>query len=142
MSNHEYLALYFQLEMHRHESDRLNSFNLVDFFPGHSSEDHILMIIQTYNAGEMSSSNSHLRQEISRVGYALVDLFDSILRSPQIQPRWPLQEPRANLIVKHVRIDDLQDTIAVTIDGLTSFDPQVFRRAEQRVKKVGGTWGL
>jgi hypothetical protein len=67
--------------------------------------------------------------------------FESCFTSlTTLRKRWPLNKPEANLIIRHVRLSNISDTLAVTIDGVTSFDPSDFKRAAQWVKKVGGVW--
>jgi len=133
--------VYFQIELHRHEAkDALNSFNLISFYPGTGPGNALLFIIQTYNDNSHSTEDPQLRRGIRAVGAALVDNFQSKFALPVLKKRWPLSNPKANLIIKHVRVRDLQDILAVTIDGVTSFDPADFKRGEQRVRMVGGVW--
>ena len=140
LTNEEFLALYFQIWLHRHESNALNSFNLIAFYPGTDSENALLLIIQTYNDNDYSTENPQLRRGIREIGGAIVANFQAHFGLPILKKRWPLRNPKANLIIKHVRIRDLQDILAVTIDGVTSFDPEDFKRGEKRVRMVGGAW--
>ena len=141
VTDEEFLNLYFQIFFHRHESNVLNSFNLINFYPGTDRESALLFIIQTYNDKDFSTENPQLRREIRKVGEEIVAHFRSHFGLPVLKKRWPLRNPKANLIIKHVRVRDLQDILAVTIDGVTSFDPVDFKRGEQRVRKmVGGVW--
>ena len=141
VTNEEFLALYFQMFLHGHESNALNSFNLITFYPGTDAENALLFIIQTYNDNDYSTENPQLRREIRKFGGAIVANFQARLGLPVLKKRWPLRNPKANLIIKHVRVRDLQDILAVTIDGVTSFDPADFKRGEQRFRRmVGGVW--
>ena len=143
ITNEEFLDLYFQIILHRHEvQDALNSFNLISFYPGTGSKNALLLIIQTYNDEDYSTENPQLRRGIREVGALIVAQFQAHLRLPILKKRWPLSNPKANLIIKHVRIRDTQDILAVTIDRITSFDPTDFKRAEQRVRMAGGVWAF
>ena len=88
-----------------------------------------------------STENPGLRSIIRLRASALLMGFKSCFMMPTIGKRWPLSKPEENLIIRYVRYSDSSDTLAVTIDGVTSFHPVDFKRAEQRVKKVGGFWG-
>ena len=137
----EYLEMYFQLGLHQHETEgALNSFNLVHFYPGTSPSTAVLLIIQTYNDKQQPTSNPYLRQEIRKTAEGLTSNFASRFGLPTLKKRWPLSNPKENIIIKHVRINDLQDTLAVTINGITSFDPSDSKAAEQKVKSAGGIW--
>ena len=138
----EFLALYFQISLHQHESNALNSFNLISFYPGTDAEDALLFIIQAYNDNDYSTENPQLRRGIRGLGGAIVANFKVRFGLPVLKKRWPLRNPKANLIIKHVRVRDLQDILAVTIDGVTSFDPADFKRGEQRVRMIGGVWAF
>lgn len=137
----EFLQTYFQLMLHNHENpNALNSFNLVYFSPGTSPSTAVLLIIQTYNDKSQSTANPQFRQEIRQIGEVSTSLFMSSFGLPVMKKRWPLSNPKENLILKHVRVNDLQDTLAVTINGVTSFDPSDFKAAELKVIKAGGLW--
>ena len=140
VTDSEYLTLYFRLRLHRHESDHLNSFNLIWFYPGSSADESLLVIFQTYNAAGVSIRDAVFREEIQLVGKSFVDAFESMAESPEVRSRWPLRNPEENLIVKHVRVRDQQEVLAVTHNGVTSFDPTDFRQAEHRVEQLGGVW--
>ena len=142
VTNEEFLQLYFRIELHQHEGKALNSFNLIDFYPGARPENALLFIIQTYNDNGLSTEDAQLRRWIREMGATLVAAFQVRFRLPVLKKRWPLSNPKANLIIKHVRVRDLQDILAVTIDGVTSFDPADFKRGEQRVRMVGGVWAF
>lgn len=143
VTNGEYLALFFNLRMHRHETEEaLNSYNIVRFYQSPSPDKSLVVIFQTYNDNGTSTDAPWLRREIRQVGRALADQFDSLLRLPRVSSRWPLRNPKENLIVKHVRTEDFQDVLAVTIDGVTSFDPMDFRRAKERVERIGVAWAF
>jgi hypothetical protein len=68
--------------------------------------------------------------------------FEScFLKLPTLRKRWPLSKPETNLIIRYVRYTEYWHTLAVTIDGVTSFHPPDLKRAEERVKKIGRAWG-
>ena len=137
----EFLQTYFELGLHRHETQgALNSYNLTSFYPGTSPSTAVLVIIQTYNDKQQSTDNPYLRQEIRKTADGLTSDFASRFGLPVLKKRWPISNPKENLILKHVRVNDLQDTLAVTINGVTSFDPSDFKAAEQKVKNAGGIW--
>lgn len=137
----EFLQTYFELAFHRHETpNALNSFSLVSFYAGTSPSTAVLLILQTYNDKSQSTANPYLRQEIRKTAESLISSFTSRFGLPALKKRWLLPNPKENLILKHVRVNDLQDTLAVTINGVTSFDPPDFKTAELAVKKAGGVW--
>lgn len=137
----EFLQLYFQVAFHEHEKKgSLNSFNLITFYPGTGPEDDLLFIIQTYNDNGQSTEDPQLRRQIRELGVVLLRNFQARSVSLLLKNRWLIGNPKTSLIINHVRVNDLQDTLAVTIDGVTSFDPADFKRGEQRVKMMGGVW--
>lgn len=140
LTTQEFLELYFNTALHQHERPTLNSFNLVSFYPGQSLERAVVFIIQTYNDNGQSTDNPGLRQEIRKVADGVVGDFASRFGLPVVRRRWPIKDPKSALVIKHVRIHDLQDTLAVTFEGVTSFDREDFKRAERRVRDVGGVW--
>lgn len=140
LSKAEFLEIYFNLALHRHEQSSLNSFNLISFYPAHSSESAILFIVQTYNDDGHSTAEPHFREEIRKTADGLVGDFQSRFGLPIVKKRWQPQNPKSHLIIKHVRVSDLQDTLAITSDGITSFDPNDFKPLERRVKAAGGVW--
>ena len=135
----EYLGLLFEGVFHRHETAAaLNSYNLVEFYPGSTPAEGVLVIIQTWNEG---AESDNLRREIRKVADAYIFEFTSLLSVPKVKRHWSAEDPKSHLVVRHVRSTDLRETIAVTISGVTQFDEQSFRRAEAFVKARGGVWG-
>jgi hypothetical protein len=74
------------------------------------------------------------------VATGFVNEFEAMLRFRTVKDRWQVLDSRHSLVIKHVRVTDFQDAMAVTIDGVTSFDPKDFKTAEQRVQDAGGSW--
>jgi hypothetical protein len=70
----EYLQLLFDLNMRRPESEALNSFAMVGFYPSSSPERALVLIIQTWHDDRVSPQN--LRREIRTVGDAIVGKGD------------------------------------------------------------------
>lgn len=137
----EFIDAYFYLHLHRHEtSDAFNSFNLVSFYPSSSQESAIVVVIQTYNDGGKSTDDPRVRQEIRVVADGTVNEFVASFGLHVLKTRWSPEKPKSAIVVKHVRVNDLQDTLAVTVDGVTSFDPADFKAAERRVRTAGGVW--
>ena len=141
LTTQEFLELYFNTALHQHETaDALNSFNVVSFYPGQSLEKAVLVIIQTLQDNGLSTDNPELRQEIRKVADGLLRDFTSRFGLPAVKRRWSIKDPKIALVIKHVRTHDLQDTLAVTFEGVTSFDREDFKRAERRVRNGGGVW--
>jgi hypothetical protein len=141
ITNEEFLQLYFELSLHQHGP---RDFNIIKFHPiaGPSDENALLFIIQVIDDNTESRQNPGLQSIIRLKGGALLMGFESCFKKlPTLQKRWPLIKSEANLIIRYVRYSDSSDTLAVTIDGVTYFNPEDFKRAEQRLKKVGGFWG-
>jgi hypothetical protein len=137
----EFLQLYFEMKLHHPETEQAaNSFNLVSFYPSAAPAHAIVFIVQTYNDEDQPIDNPRNRQAIREVAGALVQHFEALFGLPIVSRRWPLTTPRHALIIKHVRIHDLQDVLAVTVDGITSFDTEDFKNAEKRVRNAGGVW--
>ena len=136
----ELLQLYFNLDLHRHEQDSFNSFNLIDFYPSTSASQAILFIVQTYNDRGASTDDPKVREEIRKAADGLVVDFASQFHVPLVSKRWSPDDPKKVIVIRHVRVHDLQDTLAVTISGVTSFEREDFKRAEQRVRQAGGLW--
>lgn len=56
----EYLELQFKLGMTRPESDALNSFSLVSFYPSSNPQDALVVVIQTWRLSPMCRA-AHIR---------------------------------------------------------------------------------
>ena len=141
LTTEEFLQTYLQTEMHRHESSSaLNSFNLVTFLPSASRAEAIVFVIQTYSVGEKSTDNPEIRREIRKTADAELESFEARFNLPILKKRWSPSHPRAHLVIKHVREDDLQDVLAVTVLGETFFEADKFKEAAERVKSARGIW--
>lgn len=137
----ELLEMVFQLTMHNHEKQNaMNSFSLVSFYPSSVPSSAVLFIIQAYNDAGNSPLEPNERREIRKVGDALVEQFTATCRLPLVQKRWNVSNLKGRIVIKHVRVSDVRETIAVTVDGVTSFEPVDFRRAEGQVRLAGGVW--
>jgi hypothetical protein len=141
VTNVEFLQTYFQLCLHDHGP---GSFNIVQFFPsaGVADENAVLFIVRVHDDTGLQNVNTEGFRNIVHMSASaiLMSLHSCFSGLPTLHKRWPLNKPEANLIIRHVRLYSLRDTLAVTIDGVTSFHPSDFKRASQRVKKVGGIW--
>jgi len=62
------------------------------------------------------------------------------LRHPTVRKRWDCTGTNSNLVIKHVRYTDIRETLAVTVDGVTSFDEESIKKASDLVKSRGGVW--
>jgi len=140
VTNEEFLQLYFQLSLHDHGP---RDFNIVQFYPnaGVVDENAVLFIIKAFDDEGIRPEGDGFKSIIRLRSKTLLMGFESCFISlPTLHKRWPLNKPEANLIIRHVRLSNPRDTLAVTIDGVISFNPSDFKRAAQRVKKVGGVW--
>lgn len=137
----EFLEMHFASQMGDHESDALNSFNLVSFYPTKAPDSAFVLVIQGWNDSRVAERD--LRREIRKVGDAMYGQFNAIRRHPTVRKRWPLgQSPEPHLIIKHVRKSDLKEVLGVTVDGVTSFDEEAIKKAETSVKQRGGVWSF
>ena len=137
----EYLDLQFKLAMSRPESDALNSYSLVSFYPSWNSQSAVVVVIQTWHDERARPQDlQDLRREIRKVGEALSGEFDSMARLPSIRNRWKANSS-ANFVVRHVRYSDPQETLGVTFRGETVFDPDGISKAKTEVITRGAVWG-
>lgn len=137
---HEFLDSHFAESMKRDESDYINSYSLVSFYPSSSPQHALVFIIQTWRDSLVSERD--LKREIRKVGGALYNHFDSLVNHPIVKKRWNLVAAKENFIVKHVRHSDLNETLAVTIDGKTYFDSETIEKTSTSVKQRGGVWAF
>ena len=135
----EYLNLQFKLAMARPESDALNSFSLVSFYPSSNPQDALVVVIQTWRDERVRPE--HLRREIRKVGDAFTDHFNAMAGHPDISKRWKIANPKASFVVKHARYSDTRETLAVTLRGETAFDKDRISKAKEEVTARGGIWG-
>lgn len=141
VTNEEFLQTYFQLCLHDHGP---GSFNIVKFLPsaGVADENALLFIIRVHDDESLPAKTGGFRSIIRMsASTLLLGLESCFIRLPTLRKRWPINNPERNLIIRHVGRTNYTHTLAVTIDGVTSFSPQDFKRAEERVKKIGGIWG-
>lgn len=136
----EFLDLYFYSHMARGESNAINSFNLVSFYPSDNSQTAFVFIIQTWRDSGIAERD--LRREIRKVGDSYYKLFKGLIKLPDVKKRWNINNIGENIIIKHVRISDLNEVLAVTINGVTHFDRASIRRTESIVKARGGVWSF
>lgn len=138
MSVAEYLDLLFHVRMSRPELVSLNSFNVVQFFPNESPDESFVLILQTYRDG--NATQAELHRAIREVGDAELAYFETLCASPAVRKRWQLKAPKRNLIIRHVRHSDRRETLGVTVNGETTFDPEGIKNAAAEVRSRGGTW--
>lgn len=126
---------------HHETKEALNSFNVINSYPSRSPAEGILVVTQTYNVASRSTAEPSLRRKIRKVADSLVENFTSRFGLAVIKKRWPVSNPKSALAVKHVRTNDIR-ALAVTLNGLTSFGADDFKRAEALVKARGVCLGL
>ena len=135
----EYLDLIFELAMARDESDALNTFSIVNFYPSNRPSKAIVVVYQAWHDERVSREN--LRREIRKLADAYLRLFKNLSENPKIRKRWFVKDPRSQIIVRHVRESDFKETIAVTMNGTTYFDEKIFIKVKTMVEERGGVWG-
>jgi hypothetical protein len=134
----EYLQLVFDLNMRRPESEALNSFSLLGFYPSSDPQSALVLVIQPWCDQRVPPQD--LRQEIRKVGEALSDQFEAMARHPRVLKRWKMNNPKANIVVRHVRFSDLRETLAVTVRGQTLFDDNGISKAKAEIMRRGAIW--
>ena len=134
----EFLDMHFSNTMGRGESDALNSFNLVSFYPSGNPRTAFVFIIQTWSDSRVPERD--IRRAIREVGDASYDQFKAMAKHPTVRKRWKLEVSKENFVIKHVRFTDLREVLAVTIDETTYFDEDGIGRAASIVKLRGGVW--
>ena len=141
----EYLNLFFQLHL-----GKINGFNHprgfeliklhVTFFAlGDVSQGMVYMIIPW---SDEYVSQSEIRYAIRMETNLAVRRFESLLLWPMVRSRFSPSQPRSHLVIRHVRSGALQKTLAVTLDGETSFQAAEFWEAKRRVESSGGNWSF
>ena len=135
----EYLNVQFKLAMQRPESDALNSFTLVSFYPSSTPQTALVVVIQTWHDERLKPED--LRREIRKVGEALSAQFEAMAAHPSISNHWKITNPRANIVVRHVRVSDIRETLGVTLNGETVFDQGGISKAKDVVVSRGAVWG-
>ena len=138
LSIREYLDLQFQLTMMRPESDTPNSFSLVSFYPSSHPRSGLVFVLQTWRDERLQPQN--LRREIRKVGEAYVNQFHAMANHPYVSKRWRVVDPKKNIIVRHVRLSDLRETLAVTIGGETVFDKEKISTSKAEAVARGAVW--
>jgi hypothetical protein len=126
--------------MGRQESNSLNSFSLVSFYPSSDPQSALVLVIQTWRDERIPLQD--LRREIRKIGEVLTDQFEAMARHPLVLKRWKLNNPKANLVVRHVRLSELRETLAVTVGGQTLFDADDISKAKADVTRRGAVWSL
>lgn len=134
----EYLELYFKLAMTRPESDALNSFSLASFYPSSNPERALVVVIQTWHDERLKPRA--LRREIRKIGDAFSAQFEAMVAQSTISKRWTITNPKANIVVRHVRLSDLRETLGVTLSGQTLFDEKGIANAKAEVTARGAIW--
>ena len=134
----EFLNLQFRISMERSETDELNSYSLVTFYPSSDPQSALIFVVQTWHDERLATAD--LRREIRRVGDALTALFEAMARDPRISTRWKIANPKANIVVRHVRYSDLLETLAVTTGGETVFSGDEMAKAREAVTSRGAVW--
>ena len=120
------------------ERGALNSFSLVSFYPSSSPQRALALVIQTWRDDRLPTSD--LRREVRKVGDALVEQFKAMAGHPLVLKRWRTANPQSNIVVRHVRVSDLRETLAVTTNGETLFDEESIARAKRDVVSRGAVW--
>lgn len=134
----EYLQLVFDLRMRRPESEALNSFALVSFYPSSNPQTALVLVTQTWRDQRVPAQD--LRREIRNDGESWTEYFEAIARHPFVMKRWKMNDPKANIVVRHVRISDFRETLAVTVSGETLFDNDDISKAKAEVIRRGAIW--
>ena len=97
-----------------------------------------MVVIQTWHDERLPQAD--LRREIRKDADSTIDEFDATLKSRIVRKRWYVTEPKSNILIRHVRISDPRETLAVTMNGITYFDDESFKRAEAMLKDRGAVW--
>ena len=138
VTNGEFLQLYFQSSLHEHWPSR----RVVEFLPITGPADKNALVYITQYIEETFGPEA-LPHVINMDAQGLIAEFETcFMKMPTLTKRWPINKPPENLLVRYMRASDgpRYKTLGVTIDGVTSFDPVDFKRAKERVEKVGGVW--
>ena len=81
-----------------------------------------------------------LRRNIRIISDGYLNKFEILQQWVSVQSRWSPSEPRSHFVIRHVRYSDIQETLAVTLNGETSFESVKFWEAKRRVENSGGIW--
>ena len=139
----EYLDLLFNSRLAKTSAVELSTghllfFPTVHFFhPGDVSQGMVYMVISW---ADESLSQLELRRGIRAMAYNKTRTFKPMLGWPQVRNRWSPLYPYTRFVIRHVRLSDRQETLAVTLNGETSFDAAEFWEAKRRVESRGGNW--
>jgi len=136
----EYLQLVFRLDMKRPDSNALNDFSLVNFYSSSDPQMALVLVIQTWRDERVLGH--YLPGEIRSVGEAFTAQFEAMARRQDVLKRWNMNNPKENFVVRHVRLSDLRETLAVTVNGETLFDDKDISKAKAYVTSRGGIWSL
>ena len=136
----EYLQLVFRLDMKRPDSRALNDFSLVNFYSSSDPQMALVLVIQTWR--DETVLGHYLQGEIRSVGKAFTAQFEAMARRQDVLKRWNMNNPKENFVVRHVRLADLRETLAVTVNGETLFDDKDISKATAYVTSRGGIWNL
>jgi len=134
LSISEFLNLYFRMEM---ETGGV-LLSKVFFYPSDHQSTGIVLMVQTWHDEGVSQINR--RRDIRKWGDLMVERFKRIMKEPTVTKRWHPENPTSNFIIRHVRVSDVCETLAVTINGVTHFDPQSIQQAEVIIISRGGVW--
>ena len=140
----EYLHLFFTLQLGR---TRLLNFPVSGFqliqpyvYFNHPSDLSQGIVYLVCLFSDEPFSQLALRREIRRFASSTVRGFEALSQWPEVSSRWSPSQPLAHFVIRHVRHSDTEETLAVTLDGVTYFDAVKFWEAEQRVENSGGNW--
>ncbi len=136
----EYLQLVFRLDMKRPDTKALNDFSLVNFYSSSDPQMALVLVIQTWRDERVLGH--YLPGEIRSVGEAFTAQFEAMARRQDVLKRWNMNNPKENFVVRHVRLSDLRETLAVTVNGETLFDDKDISKAKAYVTSRGGIWSL
>ena len=135
----EYLRMIFKLEMNRPETKQmLNSFALANFYPSSTPEKSIVLVLQAWNDNSLQPQD--MRREIRKVSEAEIELFSALANLTFVSKRWKIDNPKSNIVMRHVRYSDSEETLAVTINGETHFDEKEISKAKAEVIERGAIW--
>ena len=90
--------------------------------------------------GDQSFNRLELRSAIRDVAYYAVRRFEMASQWPNVKKRWSPSDPLAHFVIRHVRFEAPNETLAVTLNGITYFDSTMFVKAMLRVQDSGGNW--
>lgn len=134
----EFIDNYFFDRMGREINDGNKLHNYIGFLP--SSSPHVAFIFMVQPWSDEMFSDQNLRREIRKESDYLYKKFNSLARQPIIKNRWNFGVPNKNFILKHVRVSDFDEVIAVTVDDKTYFEDEEIKKIELLVKQRGGFW--